>query len=76
MRIMPLGDNNTYDAGNTGVTIPYAAGECIGYRLRLKSLLSAAGVPVQFVGSVSTGYAAGLSDSANEGWSGGGVVQV
>lgn len=71
-RIMPLGDSITHGV----VSFSEAAGilpaepMMIAYRLRLQQLLANGGYAFDFVGSMSNGSAAGISDGDHEGHSG------
>ncbi|MCE9612835.1 MAG: DUF4038 domain-containing protein [Lentisphaerae bacterium] len=73
-RIMAVGDSNTMGVGNpTGTT---DSAYVIGYRKKLKELLSVAGVTIDFVGSQSAGTSSGLTDPQHEGYPGQGLAQI
>lgn len=72
MRIMPAGDSNI---AAVNPTTPADVAHWYGFRYRLKALLEASGVPVDFVGSSSTGWV-NMSDCECEYWPGLGISQI
>ena len=64
--VMPLGDSITFGEGSTNFN---------GYRFALWQRLTAAGIPVTFVGSMHAGSMP-FSESANEGHSGWRIAQI
>lgn len=69
VRIMPLGDSITLGLTQGNTNQP-PAGSRVGYRKKLFGDLTAAGFPVDFVGSLSNGASAGLTDPDHEGHDG------
>lgn len=72
MRIMPAGDSNI---AWSNPALPADQAHRYGFRLRLKALLEASGVPVDFVGSCSTGWV-NMADCECEWWPGQGISQI
>lgn len=72
MRIMPAGDSNI---AAVNPATPADVAHWYGFRYRLKTLLEAAGVPVDFVGSCSTGWV-NMADCECEYWPGQGISQI
>src|SRR5262245_65452902 len=68
LRVMALGDSNTYGFG--GAECDYA-----GYRGPLQRMLRADGRTVDFVGSVRSGFGTGL-DPDHEGWIGAYIATI
>lgn len=83
MRIMCMGDSNSMGVGNPPIEIAWANNQIvpdclkqiIGYRYKLKQLLTAAGIPAEFVGSQRAGWAT-FSDCEHEGWPGEGIPKI
>lgn len=72
MRIMPCGDSNI---AAVNPATPADVAHWYGFRYRLKALLEAQGVPVDFVGSCSTGWV-NMADCECEYWPGQGISQL
>lgn len=66
-RIMPLGDSITEGVESNKPTLLPLEGQRVGYRQALYTRLVAEGYPVDFVGSLKQGAAAGLVDQDHEG---------
>ncbi|MBN1676263.1 MAG: fibronectin type III domain-containing protein [Kiritimatiellae bacterium] len=73
LKIMPVGDSNTWGVGNPAGTTE--ASQVIGYRKKLKDLLAASGVTVDFVGARRAGSDY-FSDTQNEGYPGEGIDRI
>ncbi len=73
LAILPVGDSNTWGVGNPQGTKNAAI--VVGYRKKLKELLSESGVSIDFRGSKVTGFAS-FNDPENEGWSGEGIGRI
>jgi hypothetical protein len=66
IRILPAGDSNTLGVGNPMTT---DRSMVVGYRKKLKELLAAQGIEIDYVGKVRSGYRV-FDDPENEGYPG------
>ncbi len=73
LKIMPLGDSNTWGVGNPDLSQDPST--TVGYRKELKELLAARRIKTDFVGGLKTGYGV-LADPQNEGWGGKGIEAI
>ncbi len=79
-RIWPLGDSITYGiesvVGMSPIKLIPQVDSAIGYRKKLRELLVAEGYAVDFVGTQSAGFGAGLGDSEHDGYLGESTSQI
>ena len=73
LAIMPMGDSNTWGAGNPDLSRDAAI--TVGYRRELVSLLGKRGLAPRMVGSQSSGGAI-MADPYHEGWPGKGIDTI